>query len=97
MDGPEGGGEGGGSKDLGGEGEADVAAEYMAQVNAEKEANAKAAADLIIAEKKREERKAKEWHEWRCVTCGKENRRPAFPKPEISVSFDEKGRFIYLP
>ena len=73
--------------------EVDEAAEYMAKVQAAKDQALEDARQAAIELRKKEERKCKEWHEWRCITCGKHNRRPAKPAPEVNVSFMEKGTF----
>ena len=41
----------------------------------------------------REERKIKNWLEWKCVVCNRKNRRPEFPKTSYSIGYGEVGEF----
>jgi len=64
-------------------------------VRLREEANAKALAERMAeAERiRREERKVKDWAEWKCVVCKRKNRRPRYPAPAFQVGFDTKGEF----
>ena len=41
----------------------------------------------------REERKIKNWLEWKCVVCNRKNRRPEFPKTTYAIGYGEVGEF----
>lgn len=48
---------------------------------------------VAAADKARREALVKDWFEWKCIVCGKQNRRPRHPPVNFNPAFSEKGEF----
>jgi hypothetical protein len=48
---------------------------------------------LAALEKSRQEEFVRDWMEWKCIVCNKENRRPRHPPPDFTICFSSKGQF----
>ena len=67
---------------------------YLRRMREEAIAAAENAKLAALEEKRRKEASVTDWMEWKCVVCGKKNRRPRHPPSEFNLAFSEKGVYF---
>jgi hypothetical protein len=66
---------------------------YLQRMREEAAAAAENAKQAALEEKRRKEAFVTDWMEWKCVVCGRKNRRPRHPPVDFNIAYSEKGMY----
>lgn len=66
---------------------------YLQKMKEEAAAALESAKQAALEERRRKEALVTDWLEWKCVVCGRKNRRPRHPPVDFTIAFSEKGMY----